>query len=135
MTISINNQRRLEELNADFQGAFPYLKIEFFAGTHQRGGSSAKDARLDTSIKVQDCRTSGAEGKLAIREDMTVAELEQTFAREYGLAVQVFRKSGNHTWLETTASDFWTLNKQNQMGRELNAMDDEQVAKEEIDFD
>jgi hypothetical protein len=36
----------------------------------------------------------------------------------YGLSVQVFRKSGN-VWLETSATDNWTLRQQNNEGAEL----------------
>jgi hypothetical protein len=35
-----------------------------------------------------------------------------------GLYVQVFRKSGK-VWLETTATDNWSLYKQNEEGQEL----------------
>jgi hypothetical protein len=43
---------------------------------------------------------------------MTVGELEQSFRDIYGLATQVFRKSGNN-WIETTETVDWTLEKQN----------------------
>jgi hypothetical protein len=49
---------------------------------------------------------------------MTVQELERVFQDELGLYVQVFRKSGK-VWLETTATDNWSLYKQNMEGQEL----------------
>jgi hypothetical protein len=49
---------------------------------------------------------------------MTVADLEFRLEKEYGLHIQVFRKSGN-IWLETTATDNWTLDRQNQEGKIL----------------
>lgn len=49
---------------------------------------------------------------------MTVSELEQHFADVYGLSVQVFRKSGE-VWLETTTTDNWSLEKQNQEAIDL----------------
>jgi hypothetical protein len=44
--------------------------------------------------------------------------LEKVFQDNLGLYVQVFRKSGK-VWLETTATDNWSLFKQNEEGQEL----------------
>jgi hypothetical protein len=52
---------------------------------------------------------------------MKVSELENLFKRKYKLNIQVFRKSGN-AWLETTVTDAWTLDKQNQEGIELSEL-------------
>ena len=49
---------------------------------------------------------------------MTVTDLEQNFSDVYGLSIQVFRKSGD-VWLETTITDGWTLEKQNEQGKML----------------
>jgi hypothetical protein len=51
---------------------------------------------------------------------MSVAELEQQFSDVYGLSVQIFRQSGK-AWLETTVTDKWTLEKQNEQGKALSA--------------
>ena len=49
---------------------------------------------------------------------MTVGDLEQRFQDVYGLSVQVFRKSGK-VWLETTVTDNWTLDEQNDKEQSL----------------
>ena len=49
---------------------------------------------------------------------MSVTELETMFRENFGLYVQVFRRSGK-LWLETTATDSWTLTVQNDQGKEL----------------
>jgi hypothetical protein len=49
---------------------------------------------------------------------MTVTELESRFNTIYGLSVQLFRKSGR-AWLETTVTDGWTLEEQNNEGEAL----------------
>jgi hypothetical protein len=54
---------------------------------------------------------------------MTVQELERVFQEELGLFIQVFRRSGK-VWLETTATDNWTLFKQNEEGQELSVRND-----------
>jgi hypothetical protein len=58
------------------------------------------------------------DGKIEINQNMTVDALEHEFENTFGLYVQVFRKSGR-IWLETTATDEWTLLQQNQEGKEL----------------
>ena len=50
---------------------------------------------------------------------MKVSELEKAFSDIFGLNVQVFRKS-NNMWLQTTITDKWSLEKQNQNGKEMN---------------
>ena len=50
-------------------------------------------------------------GVIPIQPDLVVWELERIFEAEYGLHVQVFRKSGR-TWLETSISDDLTLAEQ-----------------------
>lgn len=49
-----------------------------------------------------------------------VSEVEELFAREAGLYVQVFRRSGS-LWIETTFTDDWTLEQQNREGELLSA--------------
>jgi hypothetical protein len=49
---------------------------------------------------------------------MKVKDLEKIFKDQFSLAMQVFRKSGN-LWLETTMTDNWTLQQQNEHGREI----------------
>ena len=55
---------------------------------------------------------------MEVKNGMTVAELEGKFRNEYGLEVQVSRKSGL-LWLETTMTDNWSLEKQNEHGRDI----------------
>jgi hypothetical protein len=44
--------------------------------------------------------------------------LEGHFSDIYGLDVSIYRQSGK-AWLETSATDSWTLAQQNKMGEEL----------------
>lgn len=69
----------------------------------------------DTKLKL----LKKDKAKVEILANMTVNELEQLFKTKFGLNIQIFRKSGN-SWLETTVTDNWTLEKQNEEGEELN---------------
>ncbi len=59
-----------------------------------------------------------SEGELEIDGTMTVNMLESKLFEQFGLSVQVSRKSGN-LWLETSLTNHWTLKEQNDHGREI----------------
>jgi len=118
MKISIDDNRKIFDIQEEFSALFPYLKIDFFSSTHKSGCASAKKFIKHGSKTLNECRSIHKKGKITITPDMTVDELEQTFDAKYGLGVQIFRKSGK-VWLETTVTDSWTLKEQNKQGEEL----------------
>ena len=120
MKITINDHRKIFAIQKEFSEMFPYLKLEFFSKPHTKGGSSPKELMKPSSKLLGECRTIHNKGVITITPQMTVANVEQGFSDVYGLSVQVFRKSGT-TWLETTVTDNWTLEKQNKQGEELSA--------------
>jgi hypothetical protein len=118
LKIQISDERTLKEIQSDFNSYFPFLKLEFFKTPHRVGQGSAKDLIIASNKFVKDCRTLKPSGFLEIKDGMTVNQLEQLLFENFGLAAQVFRKSGN-VWLETSATDNWTLLQQNNEGAEL----------------
>ncbi len=118
MKITINDHRKIFAVQKEFSGLFPYLKLEFFAKPHKVGAPSSKAFMKNASKTLGESRVQHNKGTLTIMPAMTVSELEQNFNDVYGLHVQVFRRSGN-AWLETTVTNHWTLEKQNQQGEEL----------------
>lgn len=120
MKLHIHLNDTLESVQRSFNSEFPFLKLEFFSRPHDRGGTSEKQHILNAKRTVETCNPSITETTLSIPTAMTVQELEQVFQHELGLYVQVFRKSGR-VWLETTATDTWSLHKQNAEGRELSS--------------
>lgn len=120
MKITINDNRKIFAIQKEFSEMFPYLKVEFFAKPHKKGGASPKELMKHPSKTLAECRTIHTNGTITITPQMTVADLEQNFNDVYGLSTQVFRKSGT-VWLETTITDGWTLEKQNKQGEELSS--------------
>ena len=118
MKIIINDHRKIFAIQEEFQKMFPYLKLEFFSKPHSQGGSSPKKLIKHPSKTLGECRTIHSKGTITITPQMTVAVLEQNMNDVFGLSVQVFRKSGN-AWLETSVTDNWTLEQQNNQGEEL----------------
>lgn len=119
MIIEITNNKMIEDIQAEFNLAFPYLKIQFFKHGHKvfKGNDKKELLPPDTRIGL----LKHHNGSIEINEDMTVNELEKSFKEKLGLNVQVFRKSGK-SWLETTVTDEWTLRKQNDEGKELSLL-------------
>ena len=114
----IMDNRRLIELQAEFNRQFPYLKIEFYDLPHAEGAGSPERERLDPNQKVGDVRQNHHEGYINVDGHLKVSALEQLFEHLFGLHVQVFRKAGSR-WLQTWASDIWTLGEQNHRGQAI----------------
>jgi len=117
MEITINDAKTLQEIQQEFNQYFPNLKIEFFKKEHElKEGNQAKDV-VDLQKKIGEVRKVHHSGGLSINGHKKVVSLEKEFEEKYGLNAQVFRRSGR-VWLQTTATDEWTLAEQNQAGHE-----------------
>ncbi len=116
MIISIQNTQSLQHIQHQFTSVFPFLKIEFFQKPHANGAGSARKYLIPVKTLVSAIRQRDSKADIVIEPGMTVSQLEQMFRSELGLNVQVFRRSGN-LWLETTATDNWTLGYQNELGK------------------
>ena len=118
MEIHIDDKKRLNDLKSEFSQLYPFLKLEFFHHSHKVGSGSPKSDMITSNPVIGEIRSKHNEGNMVINGDLSVNMVEQEFERKYGIHAQVFRKSGN-IWLETSATDDWSLNEQNVMGREM----------------
>ena len=114
----INMQQTVAGIQTQFNSQYPFLKIEFFRQAPVSGIGNAKNKMIIHDMKLDAIHGISKIGKIKLSNQMTVNELENCFEKEYGLFVQVFRKSGK-IWLETTATDNWTLEQQNEEGKYL----------------
>lgn len=121
MTITINDRRKIFAIQEEFTKLFPFLRLEFFSKPQKPGGPASKKLVKQTSKTVGDCRTLHNNGKLTVNPKMTVTDLENEFRDVYGLSVQLFRKSGK-VWLETSVTDGWSLEEQNNQGEALSKL-------------
>jgi hypothetical protein len=122
MKMHIHYNDTLEQVQRWFSSEFPYLKLEFFTRPHGKGKPTEKQFLVNVKRTVDSCNPELKEATVSIPSAMTVQELEGVFQDELGLYIQVFRKSGK-VWLETTATDNWSLFKQNEEGQELSSRD------------
>ena len=115
--MKITNHKTIAEIQTEFNKRFPYLKIEFYKKPHEQGeGSPAKEV-LDSQQTIGNVRTNAHTGDLRINGQMKVSTLEQRFEEQYGLHVQVMRRSGD-VWIQTTSTDEWTLAAQDDRGKD-----------------
>ncbi len=118
MTITINDNKKLFEIQDEFNTIFPYLKLEFISQINKLGNSPSKKFIKYVATTLGEYRTIHKKEHLTITANMTVADLEKQFSNTYGLQILLYRKSGK-VWLETTVTDGWTLEEQNRQGESL----------------
>ncbi len=116
--IDIHAQQTISGAQKQFNTAFPFLKIEFFSEAPLSGKGNARNKMITGDAKLESIQFKSNSGKIILHKGTTVTQLEECFENEFGLYVQVFRKSGR-IWLETSATDNWTLEQQNEEGRSL----------------
>lgn len=117
MKIQVNSSTWSKELKDTIIDSFDGIKIEFFRHSHGHEQGSPKKDMVKENVQLGDLNSSITDQELDIDEGMTVNELEDIFEERLGLHVQVFRKM-NMSWIETTATDGYTLKQQVELSRE-----------------
>ena len=119
MKMPIYGERLITDVQKQFTGAYPFLKIEFFKRDNTLKSLEPKQKQIAHNLMLKEAwGRKKTEGDLIIEDILTVSELENTLMDRFGLTAQIFRRSGN-IWLQTSVTDRWTLKQQNDMGREI----------------
>ena len=126
----IKDELRIKDIQATFHAKFPYLKLEFYSKFHDQGEASSPKEQLDVNKTIGSVRTIHTVGDLSIHGNQKINTLEQAFSEQYGLYVQVFRKSAN-LWLQTVRTDHWTLAEANQKGEHSVQLTSDRIYKED----
>jgi hypothetical protein len=117
MKIVVSGEKSIAAIQQEFQEEFPFLRVDFFQPGREPLQSKEKN-RIPANKTFEAFKTNSHSEHILITPSMTVAELEEKFKVHYGLSMQIFRKSGK-VWLETTLTDTWTLQEQNEQGKAL----------------
>ncbi len=112
MKLSVSSEIKTNELIRQFNEIFPYLRLEIYHKGHEMG-DAAHPSHLSDIINLKQFEN------FEIIPEMTVAEVESSFWEKMGIQISIFRKSGR-TWLESSYTNYWSLEKQNNLGKELN---------------
>ncbi len=113
MKLDLAPNTTIGDIQAAFSTFFPNLKLAFFSKPHKAYKSSAakfliQDKTMLLSLLSPTCSEPAV---LLLENEMPVWQLERLFEEEFGLHVQVFRRSGK-IWLETSKTDDLTLEQQ-----------------------
>ena len=117
MNIKLNGDTTTKELREAFTDTYDGIKIEFFRHSHEHEEGSPKKDMVREVLKLRDLNSEVPSMLLSVDENMTVNQVEDIFEERLGLHVQVFRKM-NMSWIETTATDSYTLKEQVELSRE-----------------
>jgi hypothetical protein len=93
---------------------------------------SPKNESLDKYTSVSEIVKWNDDKVIEINDQMTISQLESIMG-QIGLFVQVLRKSGR-VWIETSYTDDWSLQKQNEEGKMLSSIHDIDSEKQ-VDWD
>lgn len=115
-SLQFNPSHTVADIQLQFNQAFQFLRLEFYGQSHAAYEHPAEQSHLAGETTLATLLPALSESKsLDFTDEMSVAEFEKKLKTDLGLNGQVFRKSHGH-WLPTTATDNWTLKKQNEVG-------------------
>jgi glycerol-3-phosphate O-acyltransferase len=119
MELQVDSNTKFKDLQKKFSKAYPFLKIEFYKKPHAEKELSEKKDIIEIDKTISNEAKFFKPATLKINEDRTVAEIEKEFFNKFGIAMQVSRKQSNNVWIETSRTDYMTLKRQNEKGREM----------------
>ncbi len=106
--MKIQENDKVVDVQNRFHEVYPLLLLRFYNVEHDHFEGSPKKNEVDSESFLNVLNPSIKSGDISIDENISVDELETTFEEEFGLHVQVFRKSGGQ-WLQTSVTDKWPL--------------------------
>ncbi len=109
--------KTIAQVKSDFNDFFPGLTVAFYSTAHDAGAGSLDKEKINEDLALKDITSFSVNDYIEIDPEMSVEQLESSFQEKYNLSVQVFRKSKD-LWLQTTVTDHWSLNRQNEHGIE-----------------
>lgn len=132
MKLHIQKNDLLSNVQKEFGRLFPYLRISFYRFPHKDGKLSPKDESLGQFTPIGQLVTWSGDKVIEVNNETTISQFESAL-EQIGLFVQVFRKSGR-VWIETSYTDDWSLQKQNEEGEMLSSIHNIESDKQ-VDWD
>lgn len=117
MDVVVSPSMTVSEVCAQFHRIFPFLKLKFFYRSPM-SEPMAPHKEVPPDDVLEKYLVKGHTGKFQLEASHSTAEAERKFVGEYHLHVQVLRHSRN-TWLVTTTTDYYSLDEQNIIGKEM----------------
>lgn len=118
MEIYISEEAVIGDIQKRFREFYPYLQLVFYRNPHKKGECSPKEEMISSETPVDKIRMIHNFGWIDVSRYRLAAAVEHDFSHQFGLSVQILRKSDD-LWLETTSTDNWTLEELNIAGRPI----------------
>ena len=118
MKIIIQKRSTVGAIKQQFCSAFPFLKLEVLKRKSTPGHTNLEQSVASDNAFLEDIQPLVCTGSLEIDNNTRVCDVESELANRFLLTAQVFRRSKN-VWLETSATDNWTLGQQNEHGKNM----------------
>lgn len=115
MELNVYKNATIQEIKAQFSRHFPFLRLDFFVYRPYNGENFHLTRKVYEGLYVNETSEFFKEGTIHFTSSTTVAEFEQAFQIELGLAAKIFRRSTD-SWIDTTQTSHLSLGKQNNMG-------------------
>jgi hypothetical protein len=119
MEIYFTPETTIEEVQLQFTLAFPNLKLGIFNDLNKDQILTADELIKNEKVRFSELGVKSSSGKLVFDSKSTILEFEKSVFEQFGIQMQVFRKSGK-TWLVTTNTDSKTFAEQEAMALEMN---------------
>ena len=104
MTLRVDNNSIIVEIQERFQLLFPDLKLEFFFSDSERLSTSSRLKHSFPYISIGDLCGRAEEHNIDISDEMTISELELLFKELFGLPARIFQKVGDY-WAKNSTLD------------------------------
>lgn len=111
MKIILNPDKKLQAIQKEFSSFFSFLKIEFFHAEYKESVGFSDHEKLDINLSLTEVNLFSDSSALEFDNTTKVAAFEKAFYDLSKIAIQVYRKT-NSAWIQTIASDKWTLEEQ-----------------------
>lgn len=116
MILRITHHSQIKTVQKKFHEAFPFLKLEFFDIPHGWGEPVTQGYQYDPSFRVSALEKEGVTVQIIrIHPWSKTGMIEKEFEENFGLHVQVYRRSG-YKWVQTAGTDELSLEEQNELG-------------------
>jgi hypothetical protein len=117
MKLKVNKDQTAGQISEQFSEAFPGLKIAVVTHHHDESEGSPKKDILPDSTVLGSAHSRMKAGEVELDNSMSVGEVEKVFEEKLNIPIQIFVQLGN-AWIETTATDHYTLQQQMQRHQE-----------------
>ena len=104
MSLRVDNNSIIFEIQERFNRLFPDLKLEFFFSDTERLNPSSRLSSSFPYISIGDLCGKLEEHELDISDEMTISELEKRFKESFGLPARIFQKVGEY-WAKNSSLD------------------------------